>query len=571
MTHEPDAGSEPGHDSTQAMPGLGKPSAPDTASSASSSTEPDLSRAADQTLGEFRLIRRLGRGGMSDVYLAEQTSLHRQVAIKVLRPELMLDETYKQRFQIEARAVAGLNHPNIVQVYTVGEVSGKFFIAQEYVNGHNLRDFLRRKGAPDFPVAVSIIKQVAAALQAAADAGIVHRDIKPENIMLTRKGEVKVADFGLAKSNSTSDSQQLTQIGTTMGTPLYMSPEQINGSKVDHRSDLYSLGVTCWHMLAGEPPFKGETAISVAVQHLKEEPPELADLRPDLPPLLCRMVHKLMAKDPDKRYQTAKSVIVDLKRLSQEQNRGHDAQPHSEAVLPVSTLTSGLAGGPSPKPARWKRWATESLRQADLPVRQQLLRLAVLGGGLLLCGAALGWITRPRNPLQAPLPTVISGTNQTREVSQQPTASEQFFQARALRTDAVAWQAVPQYFPEDRIFTPQALIQLGLLYLSESRLDDAEQTFQKLIDYGDLEPQLQASGRVGRALILNSRKQFQESQRLLLEQEKHWSKLNRQLRQLARDTLENNAQQLAEPVNERLRHLLDGEGSPGNPPPPGAE
>jgi serine/threonine-protein kinase len=189
-------------------------------------------------LGEFRIIRPLGRGGMAEVYLAEQTSLHRPVAIKVLRPELLTDQTIVKRFEQEAQAAAGLLHPNIVQVYAFGQQDGIHYIAQEYVQGLNLRQFLNRKGPPELLVAYHVMRQVAAALAVAGDAGIVHRDIKPENILITRKGEAKVTDFGLAQLAVSEQKVQLTQVGVTMGTPLYMSPEQINGDAVDHRSDI---------------------------------------------------------------------------------------------------------------------------------------------------------------------------------------------------------------------------------------------------------------------------------------------------------------------------------------------
>ena len=225
----------------------------------------------EQTLGEFRILRRIGRGGMSEVYLAQQTSLNRNVALKVLRPDLVSDQTHVKRFRTEALAAAGLNHPNIVQVFSVGTENGIEYIAQEYVQGYNLRQYLVRKGPPDLPMALHIMKQIASAFSAAAQAGIVHRDIKPENIMVTPKGRVKVADFGLAQLTLQGERVNLTQVGITMGTPLYMSPEQVNGSNVDHQSDLYSFGVTAYHMLSGSPPFRGETAVSVAVQHIKND------------------------------------------------------------------------------------------------------------------------------------------------------------------------------------------------------------------------------------------------------------------------------------------------------------
>jgi len=184
-------------------------------------------------LGDFHLLRRLGRGAMAEVYLAEQERLKRRVAVKILKPELAGDRTYLQRFQLEAQAAASLIHANIVQVYEVGCVDQLHYIAQEYVQGQNLRDYIGRHGPPDLPHALSIMRQVASALVKAAEQGVVHRDIKPENIMLTAGGEVKVADFGLARLTGPGVANDLTQIGITLGTPLYMSPEQVEGKPLD--------------------------------------------------------------------------------------------------------------------------------------------------------------------------------------------------------------------------------------------------------------------------------------------------------------------------------------------------
>ena len=219
--------------------------------------------------GDYRLLRRLGRGAMADVYLAEQGSLRRQVAFKVLKRELAADDTYVRRFHMEAQAAASLVQANIVQIYEVGLIDDFHYIAQEYVEGQNLSQYISRKGTPDVKMGIAVIRQVASALCKAAERGIVHRDIKPENIMFARSGEVKVADFGLARIGRGEESLKLTQVGITMGTPLYMSPEQVEGRSLDPRSDLYSLGVTCYHMLAGKPPFRGDTALSVALQHVR--------------------------------------------------------------------------------------------------------------------------------------------------------------------------------------------------------------------------------------------------------------------------------------------------------------
>ena len=269
-------------------------------------------------LGDFQLLRRLGRGAMADVYLAEQQRLKRRVAVKILKPELADDRTYLQRFELEAQAAASLVHANIVQIYEVGCVDGMHYIAQEYVQGQNLREYLARHGPPDLPHALSIMRQVAAALAKAAEQGVVHRDIKPENIMLTAGGEVKVADFGLARLTRDGAAVDLTQVGITLGTPLYMSPEQVEGKPLDPRSDIYSFGVTCYHMLAGAPPFRGETALGVAVQHLKNRPRPLESLRRDLPPALCRIVHQMLAKDPAERFATARDLLRELRRVQME-------------------------------------------------------------------------------------------------------------------------------------------------------------------------------------------------------------------------------------------------------------
>jgi len=337
---------------------------------------------AETVLGDFRLLRRLGRGGMSEVYLAEQTSLKRQVAVKVLRKELLKDPNALKRFQTEAKAVAGLSHANIVQVYIVGEVGELHYMVQEYVPGKNLREFLSRNGPPELLLAIHIMRQVALALQAANEAGIVHRDIKPENILITRKADVKVADFGLAKMLQPQKDVRLTQAGITMGTPLYMSPEQIRGAEVDHRSDLYSFGVTCFHMLAGEPPFDGDDPMAIAMAHLNEAPPKLEDFRPDLPPLLTRVVDKLIEKDPAKRYTNAAAVVKDLKRLADENTHEADLRPLTEPSL--AAISSSQERG-STLSRVWKS-ASEVL---DQPVMQQLpwLLIACLCVGALAAGS----------------------------------------------------------------------------------------------------------------------------------------------------------------------------------------
>src|SRR5580704_17755787 len=353
------------------------PSGADLASGRSDATAPELfeeiSEDGIKQLGEFRILRPLGRGGMSEVYLAEQTSLHRQVAVKVLRPELLSDVTILKRFELEAKSAAGLMHSNIVQVYSFGQQDGLYYIAQEYVQGMNLRQLLNRRGPPELLVAYHIMRQVAAALTVAAEAGIVHRDIKPENILITRKGEAKVADFGLAQLAQSEQRVDLTQVGMTMGTPLYMSPEQINGESVDHRSDIYSFGVTCYRMLSGHPPFRGDTTLSVAMQHLTRKPEDLGTLRKDLPPVICEIVHKMMARSPGDRYQHAREITHDLKkvgRMIKEDPNAAGAVKLSEITTPTSTSSpaaSTIAAVAAPSgPPTWRE------RFLDWPLSRHL-------------------------------------------------------------------------------------------------------------------------------------------------------------------------------------------------------
>lgn len=413
---------------------------------------------SEQTLGEFRLLRRLGAGGMAEVWLAEQTSLKRHVALKILKRELTDDETYVKRFESEAKAAAGLNHPNLVQVYTVGEHDGQHFIAQEYVQGQTLSNLLKRRGPLDAPLALHIMRQAATALIAAGDRNIVHRDIKPENIMLTRKGEVKVADFGLAQVNE-GERLHLTQEGVTMGTPLYMSPEQVKGNPLDHRSDIYSLGVTCYHMLAGRPPFHGETAVAVAVQHLQDQPEPIAQIRGDLPAAMCAMIEKMMAKDPADRYQDAKRVLADVRRLLKAYKEEGTAADVALAELSSASGTDG-AQDPSKKKLLWLRIA-----------------LCVLVAG---AGAGIGWFFRTPNLLEAAGPP-RSG------VQRAGSAQQQYLQALLSGGSEDAWLAVREW--DDELWSNRATEQLILYYLKQpERTEDARREIKELSAYADKDP-----------------------------------------------------------------------------------
>ncbi len=268
-----------------------------------------------QTVGDYLILRRLGCGGMAYVYLAEQRSLKRNVALKIMRRDFVNDPNYVNRFMREAQSAASLSQANIVQIYEVGQDGPWHYIAQEYVAGKNLRQYLVKHGVLEPIMAYNVLRQVALALQKAAEQGVVHRDIKPENIMIAANGEVKVADFGLARIQNNPGHSDLTQIGIAMGTPLYMSPEQIEGRAVDHRSDIYSLGVTAFHVLTGKPPFEGDTPLAVALQHVNKLPEPLSKYRPDLPVEFCALIEKMMAKKPEDRIQSASELLRELRKI----------------------------------------------------------------------------------------------------------------------------------------------------------------------------------------------------------------------------------------------------------------
>jgi serine/threonine-protein kinase len=272
---------------------------------------PDSPDLSNQRVAGYRIIHRLGRGGMADVYLAFQENLHRHVALKVLRRDFVDSADHQQRFLQEARHAAALVHPNIVQVFDIGQANGIHYIAQEYIPGNTLGAFIEKQKCLGLRESLSILIQAASALHRAAQEGVVHRDIKPENILLTSEGVAKVADFGLARARSSEN--HLTAVGVAMGTPLYMSPEQIQGTAVDQRSDLYSLGVTAYHMLAGSPPFTGETPLALAMQHLQNPPPSLRQKRPGLPDALYELIDRLLAKQPADRPADAASVLRSLR------------------------------------------------------------------------------------------------------------------------------------------------------------------------------------------------------------------------------------------------------------------
>ncbi|MEY4116002.1 MAG: Stk1 family Ser/Thr kinase [Actinomycetota bacterium] len=263
----------------------------------------------------YEIGKRIGRGGMAEIFQARDILLDRPVAMKVLFPEFATDPAFVERFRREAQAAANLNHPNIVAVYDWGKVNNTYYIAMEYVNGRTLADILKQSGTLTPMQVCDVMSEVASALISAHQNGVIHRDIKPGNILVSTTGQVKVADFGIARALGAGVEQGLTQTGAVMGTATYFSPEQAQGASTDQRSDIYSLGVVMYEMLSGVPPFTGENAVAIAYKQVHERAMPLDQRLTSAPPEVAAIVAKCMEKSPDDRYSSAEEVRDELRRF----------------------------------------------------------------------------------------------------------------------------------------------------------------------------------------------------------------------------------------------------------------
>jgi serine/threonine-protein kinase len=458
-------------------------------------------------IGGYLILSRLGRGGMADVYAARDLQLERDVAIKVLRADLAVDRDYIARFRREAKAAARLNHSNIVQIYEVGEDGAKHYIAQELVSGANLREYVDKHGPLSAEQAIEVLFGVASALDAAATEGITHRDIKPENLMWSKAGSVKVADFGLARLGNDTDGSRadLTQAGLTLGTPRYMSPEQVQGRPVDPRSDLYSLGVTMYHLLAGRPPFEADDPLALAFAHVNETPKPLDRARgdKDIPEWLVAIIAKLLRKDPRERFQSPAELLDAL--------TGDDSDHRIK--------TSRLAGVATAT-ARLQRVADEHQRR--VVKRRLLIAVAVLA---IAASAALGAATVSRAHRVS-----VAKLLRPEVVPEMESVEAQFVEA-VIRDDAAGWRSVAEYFPPEenatyRAYATKSMLQLARYYIENGKLAEAESSLRALLDDPGVERRYRLVARAWQVRVDSKRDDPQK----LNESKRQFNALYRELK-----------------------------------------
>ena len=331
--------------------------------------------------GRYKIIRKLGSGGMANVYLAEDQELGRRVAIKILNERHANDEQFVDRFRREAKHAAGLSHPNIVAIYDRGEAEGTYYIAMEYLDGRSLKELIVGRGPAPVHVAIDYARKILDALRFSHRNGIVHRDIKPHNVIVDAEGRVKVTDFGIARAGTS----QMTEVGSIIGTAQYLSPEQAKGAPVDQTSDLYSVGIVLYELLTGKVPFTGDSPVEIAMKHISAVPEPPSSLRADVPEDLDLIVLRALGKTPEGRYPNAEEMDKDLARVAQGLSVSRETEEAATQILAGAAITSATMVAAPPRPPAEVLYEYEQPRRGR-PGWPWLLVLL-----LVLAAALTGW------------------------------------------------------------------------------------------------------------------------------------------------------------------------------------
>jgi beta-lactam-binding protein with PASTA domain/predicted Ser/Thr protein kinase len=331
--------------------------------------------------GRYRIIRKLGSGGMANVYLAEDQELGRRVAIKILNDRHANDDQFVERFRREAKNAAGLSHPNIVSIYDRGEAEGTYYIAMEYLDGRSLKELIVSRGPAPIHVAIDYTRKILDALRFAHRNGIVHRDIKPHNVIVDPEGRAKVTDFGIARAGTS----QMTEVGSIIGTAQYLSPEQAKGAPVDQTSDLYSVGIVLYELLTGKVPFSGDSPVEIAMKHISATPDPPSTLRPEVPEDLDMVVLRALAKTPEQRYQSAEEMDRDLARVAEGVAISRETEEAATQILSRAHMTPATMVAAPPRPPAEVLYEYEEPRRGR-PFWPWLLVLL-----LLIAAGLTGW------------------------------------------------------------------------------------------------------------------------------------------------------------------------------------
>ena len=459
--------------------------------------------------GRYEIISAIGSGGMSYVYKAKDVTLKRLVAVKVLKEEYSRDANIVAKFAREAEAAGGLSHPNVVSVYDVGEQSGTYYIVMELVEGFTLKKYIEKKGKLSQRDAVQVTMQVARGLNAAHEQGIIHRDVKPQNIMVSKEGQIKVTDFGIARINDTQISG-----ANTMGSVHYISPEQARGGVCDERSDIYSLGITLYEMVTGRVPFEGESTVDVALKHIKEPITPPSEYEPDLLPNLEKIILKCTQKKPDYRYRSMSALLDDLKRLlatpyedfvvmpavseagaTKIMNReeaeeirlaaaGTNKKDRTDARAAAAMMAGGSPAGERKKeapakaaPAVKKKTSlmTEEELEAEAKAQktEKILNYIMIGIGMLILILAIAIVFRACGLLKRPGETTAAPSSSGQPQTTAPSGTEQETPSASEAETTSAYVIMPNLIGQEYTAAQQMLEAIGLTARIEAQ-DNAD-------------------------------------------------------------------------------------------------